>query len=105
MGVPIDPKKKEEAARLLALGKGAEFIAARLKISPATVRAWRRTDLAFRQRLQQNLDSLHGQGLLAVAERRATLPAQLRAKPGASALETAQDAITEVGRRAARRQL
>lgn len=101
----ISNEKREEAARLLAAGKGAEFISARLKISPATVRTWRRTDPAFQQLLQQHLDSLHGQGLLAVAQRTATPPAQLRAKPGASTLETARDAMTEVGRRAARRQL
>lgn len=99
----ISDEKRNEAARLLAEGRGAEWVASRLGITPGTVRRWRRVEPEFQALEKQYLDSLHGRGLLAVAERSTTPPAHLKAKPGVSAREALHAAILEVGRKAARR--
>ncbi|KAB1149238.1 hypothetical protein F7R91_05625 [Streptomyces luteolifulvus] len=99
----ISAEKREEAARLLAEGRSADWIASRLTISSATVRRWRRTDPAFQALEQQYRNALYGRGLLAVAERRLRPPARLRIKPDASPLDVVRDAMTEVGRKEARR--
>ncbi|MGW3024514.1 hypothetical protein [Streptomyces sp. NPDC001221] len=99
----IPPEKREEAARLLAAGRGAEFIASRLRISPATVRAWRRNDPAFQALIREHLAGLEGQGLLAIADGSAPRTVRMKVSPGMSPTERARAVATEIGRRQARR--
>lgn len=99
----IGAEKKAEAARWLASGKSADWVAARFGVHVSTVRTWRRNDPEFKAVLQKQLDGLRGQGLLAMAERSPSVPSQLRGRAGASPYQVMQDAALEIGRKEARR--
>ena len=99
----IGPEEKEEAALWLAEGKPTDWVAARFGVSVTTVRRWRRDDPVFKAVYERQLRGLTGLGLLAVAEQRAAPPARLRAKPGTPARQVLKDAMTETGRKEARR--
>lgn len=98
----ISDEKRSEAARLLAEGRGAEWVASRLQITPGTVRRWRRVDPEFQALERSWLASVHGKGVLALIEQPERLP-KLRRTPGATAVDRLRDATTELGRKEARR--
>lgn len=98
----VSAEGKAEAARWLALGKSADWVASRFGVHVATVRGWRRNDPVFKAAYEQQLGGLRGQGVLAIAEQRQK-PAPIRRKPGQTTLEALAAVELEAGRKEARR--
>ena len=99
----VSAEKKAEAARWLALGKSADWVASRFGVHVATVRGWRRNDPVFKAAYERQLGGLRGQGLLAIAEGAPAAPLRPRARAGRSSLQVVQDAALEIARKEARR--
>lgn len=97
----IDQKTRDEAARLLAEGRTPEWIGTRLHISATTIRAWRRNNAQFQQLYAKYLESLHGRGLLLVAQRGRSIA--LKSKAGVSAAEAFRGALVDMARKDSRR--
>ncbi|MFF1743526.1 hypothetical protein [Streptomyces mirabilis] len=92
------PEKRAEAARLLALGRSADFAAGRLQVSPTTIRKWRRTDPDFQALMDKHLKGLEAIGLQVIA--RGTVPVKVRekARPGLSPTEALRAMALDLGR-------
>ncbi|MFF2511672.1 hypothetical protein [Streptomyces sp. NPDC058086] len=96
--MPDNPEARAEAARLLALGRSAEFAASRLQVSATTIRRWRRTDPDFRALMDKHLKGLEAIGLQVIA--RGTVPVKVRekARPGLSPTEFLRAMALDLGR-------